>query len=225
MNEDYNFLKSKLLFLEALVKEFLETSGEEFVIDDFVMSEGHSIPSEDLYNFLKIIEAEGAITIIDSSTTTNKFIDCPLKIYELKLDKVKLFKLIENTKDKIYGKVEIYFDDSSSILYLNNWKIDFNLRNAGSNQKDLCRLLMKNKESVSKEWSCDEVLEAWGWGNDRIYDRNHRFLASNRTIIYRAAKDLNSRIMTLTDGRVNRLFEYDTKEVSINKKYRDCIRF
>ena len=225
MNEDYNFLKLELCFLKAL-KEAREDTGDGlFYIDNFTLFEKFNIPLDDIKPLLEKTENQGVLKIISKNNESNEFVEYLIQHYIVQFDDEKLKKQIVDINDKITGKVQIRFDNSSSTLYLDDIKVDFNLRNAGSNQKDLCRLLLKDKESINREWSCDEVLESWGWKADRIYNKDGQFLNKNRTIVYRAARDLNSRIMNLTDGKVKELFAFDTKEVSINKKYRDCIKF
>lgn len=59
------------------------------------------------------------------------------------------------------GIGSIHFDDKGRVLCLGSYEVHF--EQGDTNQSELCRVLFKGAESVSKSWDASEMLEEWGW--------------------------------------------------------------
>lgn len=77
----------------------------------------------------------------------------------------------------------------------------------GKDQQSLCMVLLKNKKSMSKLWSWDQVVEEWG---DRPEDIGWRK-------IYNAGREINIKVALETT--IDDLLEVTTKSVRVNPTY------
>jgi hypothetical protein len=128
----------------------------------------------------------------------------------------------ENAEAKI-DILKINYDLANHSLVVADNAIKFNKDD--SNQAELCRVLFMNKESIDRSWDTEEVLEAWDYPEDRIYDNGGKLLKENRLKIYQTAEKINNKVMKVTKGKVIDLLIYSTKAVSVNQKYREMISF
>ena len=76
------------------------------------------------------------------------------------------------------------------------------------NQDALCRILLRNKKAMEKEWSWDEVLEKWG-GN---YEKKE-----NWRKVYNAGSEVNKKVAIETG--IKDLFIVRKKTIFVNPKY------
>lgn len=218
MKEDYNFLKLKLSFLEALEKARGDIKDGTYCIGNFELYEKHNIELDDIENLIKKAENDGIFEIISEKDLDNDFVEYPTKGYELSFDEKKFQKVLINTRDKLSGKIKLHYDESSSTLFINDEQIRFTGKLVGSNQADLCKVLLKDSESANRKWFNDEVLEEWGYRDDDINKESTRK-------VYDAANELNKKITKLTNMAINEFFISKLHEVSVNPNYRLNIEF
>ena len=76
------------------------------------------------------------------------------------------------------------------------------------NQDALCKLLLKNKKTMSKRWSWDEIVEKWGGD----YEDKEGWRK-----VYGTGNEINKKIAL--DTGINDLFIVKTKTIMINPKY------
>lgn len=129
------------------------------------------------------------------------------KAEEARIRKLTLKKLEEELRQREDLK-ELAYDASASVIIFAGKKIPIR---KDTNQGALCRVLFQNKKSIRKEWSWDEVADAWG-------DRDQRKAGEiNWRQVYEAAQEINKKVATKT--AVEDLLLVTTKTVSINPKY------
>ncbi len=109
----------------------------------------------------------------------------------------------------------VRYDSMQKLLMVGGTEIPI----AGNNQPNLCRTLLCSSNNYARVWGRDEVLEEWGWLEDRIYDSEGRLLEKNLKVVYTAARGVNDAVLKATNGNILGLFKFDTKSVSIDPKY------
>jgi len=77
----------------------------------------------------------------------------------------------------------------------------------GGDQDDLCQILFKNKASLKRVWSWDEITEKWG-GN--LNDDNWRK-------VYNAGREINKKVAIETG--IKNLLDVNKKTVNVNPKF------
>lgn len=162
---------------------------------------------------------DGKISLKVDRFEFSKFFDKLKEQSRLKLTKAAGSKLSEPARES--GK-QIRFDAANHTLLIYEAS-PITFLGDDSNQAELCRVLLKDKESLNKSWNRDELLEAWGWSEDRIYDNNGKFLPKNRQKLYHAADAVNDKVMRATQGKITDFLIFTTKTVSVNSKYRDDV--
>lgn len=158
--------------------------------------------------------------------------------FEIKEYKRHLFRINEVLQAEIYGLIarlpdknldnsmdeaRIAYDKANHSLVIGSNTVRFNKDD--SNQAELCRILFNNQESTKKSWDREEILEGWGYPEDRIYNSNGKLLETNRLKVYQTAEKINNKVMKATQGKIIDLLIYSTKTVSVNKKYRGSVSF
>lgn len=218
MKEDYNFLKLKLSFLEALEKARGDIKDGTYCIGNFELYEKYNIEFDDIENLIKKTENGGILKIISENDLDNDFVEYPTKGYELSFDEKKFQKVLGGIRDKLSGEIKLHYDEPSSTLFINDEQVRFTGKLAGSNQADLCKVLLKDSESVNRRWFNDEVLEEWGYRDDDINKESTRK-------VYDAANELNKKIAKITNMAINEFFISKLHEVSVSPNYRSSIEY
>jgi len=216
MLSDYLFLKKQLEVLQSLDELKHRTAKGTFLISSFAMNNLGGVEEDDSVYFIEILQSQGIIEIINRNESS-KFGSIG---FELKIDENKLNILIEETKNKVTGKLSIRYDNQSNTLSVDTTKIIFSYHTVFSSQADLCRILLKNKTSANKKWSNGEILEAWGL--DDIDDLKDKKCLRK---VYDSARRANDKIADETDSRIKDFFLLSMKDVCINPRYRDSITF
>jgi hypothetical protein len=83
-------------------------------------------------------------------------------------------------------------------------------------QADLCKVTLKDSQSIKKTWSWDEILEEWGWKEDRIYEKPTRV---QQLKVHNAAKLFNARLDKESKHQIGHFFITTMKTVRVNPKY------
>lgn len=178
----------------------------------------------------KLISLEAIRMITVQRGTDGSWIFAPDKKYEqifneydqLYSDEAEQYEIAKAQKSSVIEEMKsIRYDPLDHTLLLGSHVI--RLKKGDSNQSELCRVIFKNKDLINKSWSSDEMLEEWGWHENRIYDKTGKLLSKNRRVVYTAANGINDLALKATQGKVSDLFTYTTKAVSLTEKYREFV--
>lgn len=119
------------------------------------------------------------------------------------------------------GIGSIHYDPTGRALRLGAYEVHF--EQGDTNQSELCRVLLKDGESAGKSWDASEMLEEWGWPENRVYDGDGKLKEENRLKVYHAAKSVNEKTFKATAGRVSDLLTFTTKYLAVTEKYRRLV--
>lgn len=114
---------------------------------------------------------------------------------------LELREMKETLKQSKRKQVPQYIAKYPAILVDNQLVDDIS---PNSNESKLCEVVLKNTKSMRKEWSWDEIVEAWG---DMSKDQDN-------TVIYRAGRRINDKVARKTE--VKKLFIVTTKTIKVN---------
>lgn len=98
-------------------------------------------------------------------------------------------------------KTSLTYDKASCVIKLGDKAIKIP---PDTNQDELCEVVLKNKTTIHKEWSYDEILEQWGDDFDTKLWRR----------IYSAAREINAKVAIETG--IKDFFITTLKTVQIN---------
>lgn len=239
---DFNFLKIYDVVLD--IKEELElTDGNKIRIRLFpsVIKFGQLLPADSIslrdqycdYRW-KSVEFLKKLKVIDDFRFINLGHRWESEI-EITVNRLEFGRLVEKLEER-FKKIQstpkanqietpetklIRYDSHNHTLYIGDAEIVF--KKEDSNQAELCKVLFRDKKSASKIWHTDEILEAWGWTKELIYDKEGKLLKSNRLKAYQSADKLNNKVMKATQGKISDLLVYTTKTVTVNSKYREML--
>jgi hypothetical protein len=73
-----------------------------------------------------------------------------------------------------------------------------------SNESKLCEVVLRDSETMEKEWTWDEVVEAWG---DSADDHDTK-------VVYRTGRRINDKVAKKTD--IKKFFIVTTKTIKVN---------
>ncbi len=169
---------ARISFVESLIA--LEFEG---LISIISLQEGESKPHENIYQGWEILSL---------GSSRNNYITFQVPITTIQL-KRKLINLIEPNLS--YESYRLSFKGKEIPI-------------PEGDQDALCRVLFKNKKSMSKHWSYDEILEAWG-GNYEDKDAWRK--------VYNAGREINKKVAISTT--VDDFLIVKTKSTFINPKY------
>ena len=115
--------------------------------------------------------------------------------------------LLESLKAtlQLHGKSELGYADHT--LHFMGEEI---LIPPDTNQDDLCKVVFANKESVTREWSWDEILEKWG-------EEYGSYTRKDWRKVYEAKREVNQKISSKIG--VSDLLIGTTHIVLVNPKY------
>lgn len=182
-----HFEDDALLFGENIAKiAFVETlTALEFegLISILSLKEGVSKPHENTYQGWEIPS-------VGSSRSNYITFQVPTATIQLKK---KLINLIEPNLS--YESYRLSFKGKEIPI-------------PEGDQDALCRVLFKDKKSMSKHWSYDQILEAWG-GNYEDKDAWRK--------VYNAGREINKKVALSTT--INDLIGVKTRTTFINPKY------
>jgi len=169
---------AKINFVETLIALEFED-----LISIVILQEGVSKPHENTYQGWEIPSL---------SQSRSDFITFQVPIATIKLKK-KLINLIEPNLS--YESFRLSFKGKEIPI-------------PEGDQDALCKVIFKDKKSMLKHWSYDEVLEAWG-GNYEDKDAWRK--------VYNAGREINKKVALSTT--IDDLLGIKTKTTYVNPKY------
>jgi hypothetical protein len=171
---------NKITFFETLIAlEFEE------LISIVSLGEGVSKPHE-------IISENVGVWSLTKDSVRGDSIVYPVPIATIQLTR-KLISLIEPQLSYLPHKLSF----KSKLIFIPE-----------GDQDMLCRVILRNKNTLKKEWSWDEVIEKWG-GN---YEGSETWRK-----VYNAGREVNKKVAVETG--VKDLFDVKKKTISVNAKY------
>ncbi len=117
------------------------------------------------------------------------------------ISKLKQVILKLNKKQSNSPKVLPAYNNSLHHILMKNKVIKIP---PNSNQDELCKIVLKDKKSIYKNWSYDEIMEIWGEEYDKSMARK----------IYSAAREINEKIAIETG--IKNFFITTLKTLQIN---------
>lgn len=115
--------------------------------------------------------------------------------------------LAKNNIDQVGGKINVVFDKAKGEVKADG-KVIGRVRK-DTNQFELCRVVLEDKNSKKREWEWEVVLEKWGGHFD--IDKN------SWRKVYSAAREVNQKVAQ--ESQIKAFFITTTKTVLLNQKF------
>ncbi|MBN1915878.1 hypothetical protein JW796_02685 [Candidatus Dojkabacteria bacterium] len=115
--------------------------------------------------------------------------------------RIELKEMKENLRRSKRKSIPKYYPDIPALLLQNELIRDFP---SDSLENKLLKVILKDTESMKKEWSWDEIVEEWGESTENIDNK----------VVYRAGKRVNEKVAKKTD--VKKFLIVKTKTIQVN---------